>query len=87
MTEKSLLEFPCDFIIKIMGMAGEDFNTCVIEILQRHAPDLDQSSIGLRYSRGGKYVSLTAVIPAKNREQLDAIYRELSGNERVLMAL
>jgi len=41
----------------------------------------------LRESRGGKWVSVTLVIEATSKAQLDAIYRELSAHEKVVWAI
>jgi len=83
----TLLEFPCRFPIKAMGRAAEGFDGLIVEMVRRHAPDLDQTQVSVRESRGGNWVSVTLVIEAKSKAQLDAIYRELSAHEQVVMAL
>lgn len=85
--EKALLEFPCDFPIKIMGRAGDDFEALVVGIVRGHAPDLGEGAVRTRDSSGGKYVSVTVTVRATSRRQLDDIYRELTACEQVLMAL
>lgn len=85
--QDSLLEFPCDFPLKVMGRAGEDFDLLVVEIVRRHAPDLKEGAVRQNTSRKGNYVSVTVDLRARNRAQLDALYRELSAHERVLMVL
>jgi hypothetical protein len=85
--EKSLLEFPCDFPIKVMGKATTDFNSLIIEIIRRHCPDLVESAVTIKTSRHGKYLSLTATIIARSQTQLDDLYIELSRHERVMMVL
>jgi putative lipoic acid-binding regulatory protein len=85
--QESLLEFPCRFPIKALGKAGEDFDTLVVQIVRRHAPDLNEAAVTLRESSGGKWVSVTLVIEATSKSQLDAIYRDLSAHEKVVWAL
>jgi putative lipoic acid-binding regulatory protein len=85
--QETLFEFPCSFPIKAMGKAGEDFDALVVEIVRRHAPDLSEAAVSLRESRGGKWVSVTVVIEATSKDQLDAIYRELSAHEKVVWAI
>jgi len=85
--DRELLGFPCDFPIKVMGRAEEGFEDRVVEIVRRHAPDLGEGAVQVRDSRGGNYLSVTVTIRAESRAQLDAIYRDLTGDERVLMAL
>lgn len=83
----TLLEFPCPFPIKVMGKAGEGFDLWVVEIVRRHAPDLGEGAVQTRPSSGGKYIAVTVTINAQSKAQIDAIYRELTGDPRVLMAL
>jgi putative lipoic acid-binding regulatory protein len=85
--EDSLLEFPCDFPLKIMGLAGGALAQTVLGIVQRHAPDFDGAAMEMRASSGGKYVSLTCTINATSKAQLDALYRELSGHPAVKVVL
>ena len=85
--EGSLLAFPCDFPIKIMGLTQAGFAQAVIAVVLRHAPDFDPATLEMRPSREGKYLSLTCVVNASSREQLDELYRELSGHPQVVMVL
>ena len=88
MNEQSpALRFPCRFPIKVMGRNGDEFESAVIQILRRHLPRLAEGAIQRRDSRQGNYTSLTVVIDAQSREQLDAIYLDLTASEQVLMAL
>jgi uncharacterized protein len=84
---ETLLEFPCRFPVKAAGKAGEDFDALVVEIVRRYAPDLSEGSVVMRESSGGKWVSVTVVIEATSKAQLDAIYRELSAHEKVVWAI
>ncbi|MFU8838132.1 MAG: YbeD family protein [Thiohalomonadaceae bacterium] len=83
----TLLEFPCDFPIKAMGRDDGEFETLVIGIVRRHAPDLHETAIQSRPSKAGNYLSVTVTVRAHSREQLDNIYLELTACEQVLMAL
>jgi hypothetical protein len=83
----TLLEFPCDFPIKIMGLTQADFTQVMVEIVLRHAPDFAAQSVEMRASSGGKYLSLTCTIRATSKLQLDNLYRELSAHPLVKMAL
>jgi putative lipoic acid-binding regulatory protein len=83
----TLLEFPCDFPIKIMGEAREGFAAAMLEIVLRHAPDFVAASMEMKASSTGKYISLTCTITAVSQIQLDDLYREISGHPMVAMAL
>lgn len=86
-THESAIEFPCDFPIKAMGLARGNFELTVLEIVRRHAPDLAEGAIKRRSSSNGKYLSVTVTIRAENKDQLDAIYMDLTACEKILMAL
>ena len=87
MSEETLLEFPTDFPIKVMGLAREGFAQLVFEIVRRHAPDYDGATMELRPSSAGKYLSVTCTIRATSKAQLDNLYRELTGHPDVKMVL
>lgn len=82
-----LLEYPCDFPVKILGHTQAGFAQAVLAIVRRHAPDFDGSGMEMRTSKRGKYLSLTCVIRATSRDQLDGLYRELCDSPLVVMVL
>ena len=84
---ETLLEFPCAFPLKIMGLAHEALAQAVLEVVLRHAPDFDGATMEMRASSSGKYISLTCTIRATSKPQLDALYRELSGHPMVKVVL
>ncbi len=83
----SVIEYPLEFPIKVMGLNQPAFRTAMIVVFRKHAPDFDESTIEVRSSREAKYVSLTISINAVSREQLDALYSDLSDHPLVTMAL
>ena len=83
----TLLEFPCDFPLKIMGKAQDELAQAVLEIVTRHAPGFAGASMEMRASSGGKYVSLTCTVTATSRPMLDALYMELTGHPLVKVVL
>jgi uncharacterized protein len=87
MSNDSLIEYPCDFPIKIMGKRSDDFAQNMVEIVLRHAPDFVAETVEMRASSGGAYLSVTCTIRAVSREQLDNLYRELSGHPAVKVVL
>ncbi|MCC7546804.1 MAG: DUF493 domain-containing protein [Burkholderiales bacterium] len=85
--ELSPIEYPLDFPVKVMGRNKRDFARAVAAIVQRHAPDFDAATVEMRPSRQNNYLSVTCTIRATSREQLDALYTELSGHPDVSMVL
>ena len=84
---ESLLTFPCVFPIKVMGRREDGFAQTVCDVVLRHAPDFHPETIEMRTSKNGRYLSLTVTLNAKSREQLDALYSELSRHPMVMMVL
>lgn len=91
MTEKNpdetLLEFPCEFSIKAVGLDENNFDLLVIKIVRKHIRYLAEDTVSSRNSSNGKYLSVTVTVTAESKAQLDAIYTELSSHDRVVMAL
>ena len=85
--DESPFKFPCDFPIKAMGKSDCNLDLIVVEIVRRHAPDLGEGAIYSRDSRRGNYTSVTVIVTATSRAQLDAIYQDLVDCEAVIMAL
>jgi uncharacterized protein len=86
-SDASLLAFPCDFPIKVMGRKQPGFAQAITDIVMKHAPDFDPATVGMRPSRQGRYLSVTCVVRATSREQLDRLYRELCDHPGVVMVL
>ena len=84
---ETLLEFPCEFPIKAMGLACDELEIAVLEIVNRHVEDLGEGELKMKPSRNGKYVAITVTINATSKDQLDAIYMELTACEHVSIAL
>ncbi|KAB2965375.1 DUF493 domain-containing protein [Zoogloea sp.] len=89
MTEErtTLLEFPCEFPIKIMGARVDGFAQTVLEVVLRHAPDFDAGAMQMRPSAKGNYLAITCTLNATSQAQLDALYRELSSHPMVKVVL
>lgn len=87
MSEESLLVFPCEFPIKIMGKNHHGFHQAVIEILRKHLSDFEKTEIKETQSKQKNYCSITVVVNATSQEHLDGIYYELTASEWVIMAL
>jgi putative lipoic acid-binding regulatory protein len=84
---EELFRFPCEFPIKVMGRESESFRAVTLAIVERHAGRLESSRISERPSARGNFIALTFTIDAQSREQLDAIYRDLTSSGVVLVAL
>lgn len=75
--EPPKIEFPCDYPIKIIGRAADDFSGIVIDILKRHDPLFDEQTVSSVPSGKGTFVSLRVVITATGEPQIKALIDEL----------
>lgn len=87
MDRPALLEFPCDFPLKIMGARVDGFAQAIALVVARHAPEFDTAAMEMRPSKAGNYLSLTCTVRATSQAQLDALYRELSAHPLVKVVL
>lgn len=85
--EETLIEYPCNFPIKIMGKTAPGFAQTVVSLVQRHAPDFDAASVEMRTSKQSKYLSVTCTVRATSREQLDKLYQIFCDHPLVVMVL
>ena len=83
----SLIEYPSDFPIKIMGVMQETFAQTMVEVVRSHDPEFHAGKIEMRPSSKGNYLSLTVTVRATSREQLDNLYRALSSHPMVKVVL
>lgn len=85
--EDSLIEYPCEFPIKVMGKIVPEFAETLTEIVLEHDPRFDPASVEMRPSGKGNYIGLTFVVWATSREQLDTLYQALHGHPMVSIVL
>ncbi|MFG6467765.1 DUF493 family protein [Roseateles sp. BYS87W] len=85
--EQSLIEYPSQFPIKVMGAHVEGFIEAITHVALQFDPGFDASTIEQRPSKGGNYLGLTITITATSREQLDEIYRTLTTHPMVKVVL
>jgi len=83
----TLIDYPCEFPIKIMGKNEEEFTKSILMIVNRHIPNFDDKSTETKASKENKYLSLTCTVHVVSQSQLDALYQELCDHPLVLMAL
>lgn len=85
--EESLIEYPSDFPIKIMGAMHEEFAQTMVELVIEHDPTFHAGKAEMRPSSKGTYLSVTVTVRATSREQLDNLYRALSSHPMVKVVL
>lgn len=83
----SLIEYPCQFPIKVMGAKVDGFVAAIVEVATTFDASFDARTLELRDSKAGNYLGITLTVTATSREQLDALYRALSGHPMVKVVL
>ena len=84
---ETLIEFPCHFPIKVMGEVHDQFTSTVIEIITQKNEKFDPSTIEMKGSSEGRYISLTCFVYVKNKPELDDIYQSLSSHPMIKVVL
>lgn len=85
--EESLIEYPCNFPIKVMGLNTDGLVHAITQVVKKHDPFFDAQTVELRDSSSGKYLGVTVTVTATSRAQLDALYQELTGHPMVKVVL
>ncbi|PKO63565.1 MAG: hypothetical protein CVU22_27310 [Betaproteobacteria bacterium HGW-Betaproteobacteria-16] len=85
--QETLVEFPCDFPIKVMGETRDEFAQTIIDVIRIHDSDFDATKVEMRASSAGKYLSLTCTVYVTSKPQLDDIYRALTAHPMVKFVL
>lgn len=83
----SLIEYPSEFPIKVMGARVDGFVEAIVDVARRFDPAFDAARVELRPSSGGNYLGITLTIMATSREQLDALYQALTSHPMVKVVL
>ncbi|MDR0273987.1 MAG: DUF493 family protein [Burkholderiaceae bacterium] len=83
----SLITYPSQFPIKVMGERQDGFVRAITQIAVQFDPAFDASAIELRPSSQGRYLGVTLTVTATSREQLDQIYHALTSHPMVKVVL
>ncbi len=83
----SLIQYPSQFPIKVMGAKADGFVHAVTTIARQFDPEFDASTVELRDSSKGNYLGITITVTATSREQLDDLYRALTAHPIVKVVL
>ena len=87
MTDDGPFEFPCAFPVKVFGHNDTAFREQAWNIVASRYQDLSEQQVSENLSRNGKFLSITFTVEAQDRESLDDLYRALSSDPQILMAL
>jgi putative lipoic acid-binding regulatory protein len=83
----SLMHFPGEFCIKIMGQADSNFKATALGIVRQHFPYLTETAVQLNPSRNQRYLALRVTLTVDSQAQLDGLYQALSQHPAVLFVI
>ncbi|HBM28601.1 DUF493 domain-containing protein [Halomonas sp. CnH100-B] len=86
-TEPPKITFPCDYPLKVVGDAADDFPAAVCQVIVRHAPDFDETTLEVVDSRNGRFQSVRVTIVATGEQQLSQLFDDLKATGRVHMVV
>jgi putative lipoic acid-binding regulatory protein len=87
MQDPPKIEFPCEYPIKVMGRQTNEFRGVVLEVMRKHAGEINDNHVIERASAKGTFVSITVTIIATGKDQLDIIFEDLKATGAVQMVL
>ncbi len=85
--DSSLLKFPCDFPMKIMGKATGGFKHDIFAIIHKHYPDLKKDAVQTNTSKKGNFLAISVTVHALDKPSLDALYQDLNKHPDIKMVL
>jgi putative lipoic acid-binding regulatory protein len=85
--ERSLIDYPSAFPIKVMGAKADGFVEALVAVARHFDPTFDADTVEVRPSRQGNYLGITLTVMATSREQLDELYRTLTTHPMVKVVL
>jgi len=80
---ETIMDYPCDFPIKAMGLSCDDFDVLIVNIINKHVDDIKEGAVTSKQSSNGKFTSVTVVIQAISQTQVEAIYQELKAHKQI----
>jgi uncharacterized protein len=83
----SLLQFPTDYPIKVVGRPSPEFRARIHAVILKHVPNVETDRISERLSENGNFLSISYSVRAESREQITALATELAATEGVIMVI
>ncbi|MEA3545110.1 MAG: DUF493 domain-containing protein [Thermodesulfobacteriota bacterium] len=83
---EDLLDFPCHYQFKAMGLAGEEFKRAIVAAVDMYVT-VPEDAVRCRPSGKGTYQSVSVLVTLHNYDQLTAIYAEIRQVDDLKMLL
>jgi putative lipoic acid-binding regulatory protein len=82
-----LLQFPCDYPIKVMMRAAPGIRAAADAAIARHAGEAAAARVSERASAQGNFTGVTYTIVASGEQQIAALFADLKQIDGVLLVL
>lgn len=80
-----LLEFPCRFPFKVLGVADDSLPDKIVSAVQKHAPG--DYSPTVKPSSKGNYHAVSVAVTVTSKAHIETLYKELSAIDIVRVVL
>ncbi|GGA78623.1 YbeD family protein [Neiella sp. HB171785] len=80
-----LLDFPCNFPFKVLGVADESLPDKIVAVVQQHAPG--DYAPKVKPSSKGNYHSVTIDVTVTSKEHVETLYKALGDIDLVRYVL
>ncbi|RVU31383.1 MULTISPECIES: YbeD family protein [Neptunomonas] len=86
--EPPKIEFPCEnYPIKVVGNKSDELHVLVLDIVRKHAPDFDETTVTFQDSSKGSFRSVRFSITATGEAQLKAMHEELIAHDSIKIVI
>lgn len=82
-----LLQFPCDYPIKVVGRTSDTLRARIDAIVSTHVPDLNPSLTTERPSANGNFLAISYAVVAVSAAQVEALVTDLKAAPDVLIVI
>ena len=86
-SNEELLKFPCEFHIKAIGHATQDFDAMVVSVVRKHIRAIYEGAVRSKLSSKRRFSSVTVAFTVESRERLNNVYVALGAIDEVVMVL
>ena len=82
-----VLDYPLDYVFKIMGLAADDFPEYARRLVARVVEEAPPERVTVRTSAAGKYQSVSVEVTLRSEDERRQVYRLLHEDSRVVYYL
>lgn len=82
-----MLDFPCEYQIKAMAASDCKLEALLERLLLEHLGKEEIIEFRRKESKQGRFCSVTVLIRASSKDQLDDIYRSVTSCDEIVFAL